>query len=338
MLRKLPVYLLLDTSESMVGKPISQLRDGVEFMLKELKRNPYALETAWLSIITFSDKAVMASPLTELKDLKLPNLSVRPGTSLGAALKMAKDSIDKDVTRNSPSQKGDFKPLIFILTDGEPTDEWRKPLVYLTDINPVPLIICVGCGDDVDFDVLTTISASSIRISDLNTDALAKFFVWLSSSIGAHSQAVSSDRAVDLLKRPLPQGIELVKSGEIRRGSNKKPRIFIHARCRKTKEPYIMVYKFDEFSGEYHASESHPLPPDFFTGGSASQPKLDSDQLNGSAPCPYCGSPIWYSCGNCENIACWDADDPAKRLVCPSCGESGGRPVVSAFEVKGSEG
>jgi uncharacterized protein YegL len=337
MLRRLPVYLLLDTSESMVGKPIKQLQEGVGFMLKELKRNPYALETVWLSIITFADKATMALPLTELTSVKIPDLSVRPGTALGEALSMVRKSVDKDVVRNSKEKKGDYKPLIFILTDGEPTDDWKRPLVYLTDLNPLPIIISVGCGDEADLEVLTSISPSAISISDLNTDALGKFFVWLSSSVGAQSHAVSSDKPVDLLKRPLPQGVDLVKSDEIHR-SPKRPRVFLHVRCRKSKEPYILIYKFNDLLGTYVCQDSQPLPQDFFSGGVAKQPPLDSEMLMGSSPCPHCGSVGWFRCGKCGNLACWDDEETSPFLICPHCGTKGSRPQVMAFTVEGSSG
>ena len=60
MSRRLPVYLLLDTSGSMSGEPIEQVKNGVQMLVASLRQDPYALETAWLSVITFSSGANVA--------------------------------------------------------------------------------------------------------------------------------------------------------------------------------------------------------------------------------------------------------------------------------------
>ena len=65
-MRRLPVYLLLDCSGSMYGEPIEAVKNGVQVLVSTLRQDPYALETAYLSIITFDSSAQQVSPLTEL--------------------------------------------------------------------------------------------------------------------------------------------------------------------------------------------------------------------------------------------------------------------------------
>lgn len=65
-MRRLPVYFLVDVSESMVGAPIQQVQDGMRMIVQELRTDPYALETAYISVIAFAGKAKCVSPLTEL--------------------------------------------------------------------------------------------------------------------------------------------------------------------------------------------------------------------------------------------------------------------------------
>ena len=55
--RRLPVYLVLDTSGSMTGEPIEAVRQGVKALLADLRGDPQALETAYLSVITFNNTA-----------------------------------------------------------------------------------------------------------------------------------------------------------------------------------------------------------------------------------------------------------------------------------------
>ena len=65
-MRRLPVYLLLDTSGSMSGEPIQQVKNGVQMLVSALRQDPQALETAYLSVITFDTTAREVVPLTDL--------------------------------------------------------------------------------------------------------------------------------------------------------------------------------------------------------------------------------------------------------------------------------
>ena len=70
--RRLPVYLLLDVSGSMAGDPIEAVKHGVRALISELRGDPQALETAYLSVITFNSSARQVTPLTELMLFKEP--------------------------------------------------------------------------------------------------------------------------------------------------------------------------------------------------------------------------------------------------------------------------
>ena len=72
--RRLPVYLLIDCSESMIGEGITAVRSGLSQMLQVLRQDPHALETAWLSVISFGAKAELLAPLTEITELQEPIL------------------------------------------------------------------------------------------------------------------------------------------------------------------------------------------------------------------------------------------------------------------------
>ena len=85
-MRRLPVYLLLDTSGSMTGEPIEAVKNGVQTLLSTLRQDPYALETAFVSVITFDSSARQAVPLTDLLNFKLPELTASGTTALGEAL------------------------------------------------------------------------------------------------------------------------------------------------------------------------------------------------------------------------------------------------------------
>ena len=64
--RRLPVYILLDTSGSMRGEPIHSVNVGLQAMLSALRQDPYALESVHLSIIPFDVEAREYLPLPPL--------------------------------------------------------------------------------------------------------------------------------------------------------------------------------------------------------------------------------------------------------------------------------
>lgn len=111
-MRRLPIYFLVDVSESMVGEPIQQVQDGMRMIVQELRTDPYALETAYISVIAFAGKAKSVSPLTELYKFYPPTFPIGGGTSLGAALNFLMDDMDKSLVKTTLEKKGDWKPII----------------------------------------------------------------------------------------------------------------------------------------------------------------------------------------------------------------------------------
>jgi hypothetical protein len=73
--RRLPVYLLIDCSESMIGGGIEAVRSGLTMpCLTKLRSDPHALDTVHLSVITFDAEARVAVPMTSLLDFQEPDL------------------------------------------------------------------------------------------------------------------------------------------------------------------------------------------------------------------------------------------------------------------------
>ena len=75
-MRRLPVYFLIDVSESMVGEPIQQVEAGLGTIIQELKRDPYALETVFISVVAFAGKARTITPLTDVITFYPPRLPI----------------------------------------------------------------------------------------------------------------------------------------------------------------------------------------------------------------------------------------------------------------------
>lgn len=120
MSRRLPVYILIDTSGSMKGEPIESVKVGLETMMSCLRSDPYALETVFISIITFDREVRQLLPLTAIDELQLPEITVPDSgpTNTGAALELLCESVDNEVSLSTPEKKGDWMPILFLMTDG----------------------------------------------------------------------------------------------------------------------------------------------------------------------------------------------------------------------------
>ena len=209
-LRRLPVYLLLDCSSSMTGQPIEQVRQGLRALLDDLSTEPMAVETVYLSVITFNSTAQQVIPLTELMQFKEPQIQASGATALGAALQLLIDCLAKEVRQNTANQKGDWKPLVFLMTDGMPTDAWETAADALKQ-QKIANLIAFAAGPGADVNNLKKITEIVLKSDELSPGALKAFFQWMSQSIlrtGKSVQIMATESPVNL--PPPPPQIQIV--------------------------------------------------------------------------------------------------------------------------------
>ena len=190
-MRRLPVYLVLDTSGSMSGEPIEAIKNGVQVLVSTLRQDPYALETAYLSVVTFDSAAKQVVPLTELVAFQPPSLTASGSTALGDALSLLARQINSEVEKTTAEKKGDWKPLIFLMTDGSPTDDWQKGLNELKKVKTGMIVACAA-GPGADTSVLKQITEIVVQLDTADSATIKSFFKWVSASISTGSQKVEA--------------------------------------------------------------------------------------------------------------------------------------------------
>lgn len=205
MARRLPVYILIDTSGSMRGEPIESVKVGLSDMIASLRLDPYALETVCISIITYDSNIKQILPLTDLEDLQLPDI-VCPETGpthTGAALNMLCDCYEREVNMGSREQKGDWMPLLFILTDGKPSDL----SVYETAIQNVKKhlftnIVACAAGPKAKTEPLKKLTDNVFALDTMDSSTFKKFFQWVTINVQQGGRTMGVTDTVELPAPP----------------------------------------------------------------------------------------------------------------------------------------
>ena len=208
-MRRLPVYLVLDTSGSMSGEPIQSVENGMQMLVSALRQDPQALESAYLSVITFDSSAKQIVPLTDLASFQMPSLNASGATELGAALTLVTNRARSEVSKSTPEKKGDWRPLVFLMTDGGPTDDWKKGLADFSS-SRWGMVICCAAGQGADTGVLKQISPECVvQLDTADSRSLAAFFKWVSASVSTSSKSVNEGNkevtGMDQLPPPPPE-------------------------------------------------------------------------------------------------------------------------------------
>lgn len=185
-MRRLPVYLLLDTSGSMYGEPIEAVKNGVQTLISTLRSDPYALETAYISIITFNTNAQQVAPLTELAAFQQPTIDASGCTALGGALELLAQKIDSEVTKTTAEVKGDWKPLVFLMTDGEPTDDITRGLEEFKK-RKTGMVVACAAGAGANTNTLKKITENVVSLDTADSATIKAFFKWVSASVSTSS-------------------------------------------------------------------------------------------------------------------------------------------------------
>ena len=202
-MRRLPVYLLLDTSGSMYGEPIEAVKNGVQTLISTLRSDPYALETAYISIITFNTTAQQITPLTELAAFQQPNIEASGCTALGGAISMLAQKVDQEVTKNIGTERGDWRPLIFIMTDGAPTDDLNAGLTEFKK-RKYGMVVACAAGQGASTETLKQITENVVQLDTADSSTIKAFFKWVSASISTSSKSIEDAGAEATTMSELP--------------------------------------------------------------------------------------------------------------------------------------
>lgn len=188
-----PCVLLLDTSGSMSGKPIEELNQGLRIFRDALLQDDLALLRVDVAIITFGPVQVIQDFVTA-NQFEPPNLVSGGDTPMGTAINLALDKIDERKQVYKDHGISYYRPWIFLITDGGPTDGvvWVRAAerVKEWEAGKKAAFFAIGIAG-ADMNVLGKISSRQpLKLQGLN---FREMFNWLSSSLTNVSRSQPGD-------------------------------------------------------------------------------------------------------------------------------------------------
>lgn len=329
-MRRLPIFFVIDVSESMAGEPIELMEQGISDIVASLRQDPHSLETVFISIIAFAGKARVLAPLVDLITFYPPKIPIGGGTSLGAALDVLMNEIDTNVQKSTFEVRGDWEPIIFLITDGKPTDD-PSPSIdrWQAQYKKNAPVIAITLGLDADADILNQISDTVLALENTDKNEFFKFIEWISSSVKAQSQMI------EVTQQNTPVSLDKIESAGLKQAENNGAQsksdsscVTLLGRCANNQRPYLIKYSKSKLSQEmerfvksdqfYHLNGAYNLEETYFDWSSESYESetVDTSLLDGCPACPQCGNQTAIAMCGCGKLLCAGDNN---IVMCPWC-------------------
>jgi uncharacterized protein YegL len=334
-MRRLPIYFLIDISESMVGEPIQQVEEGLSTIIQALKTDPHALETVYVSIIVFAGQPKTLVPLQEIVSFYPPKFPIGSGTSLSKGLGHLMYELRNNIVKTTYEVKGDWKPIVFLFTDGVPTDDTQAAInEWKNNWQRTANLIAVSFGNETDTKLLGQLTENVLHFKNTNVQSYKEFFKWVTDSIKTSSISVENNSSgFELAKL---DGETLSKIDLTKEEPNKQyvddNYVVLSGKCQNTKRPYLMKYRkniapsiyagIELTSKNYKLVGAYQVDNNYFelADNSNFNTKVNTEELFGAPTCPCCGNQIAFAVCVCEKIHCIGDEQIS---TCPWCNNQG---------------
>ncbi len=219
--KTMTLFFVIDTSGSMAGNKIGAVNDAIVNVLPMLNdiSNSNADAEIKVAALEFSNSCQWLYSEPKLaNEFIWQDVTAGGLTSLGEACSELASKLSRSEFMKSAS--GSYAPVIILLSDGGPTDNYRSGLSKLQSNNwfKSAIKIAIAIGDDADRDVLREFTGNIESVFTVhNIDALKQIIrivAVTSSQIGSKSSSTGGTTKQEQVIEEIKNDIENIDGAE----------------------------------------------------------------------------------------------------------------------------
>jgi len=130
-------------------------------------------------------------------------------TMTGAALEMLCQCVDQDVQRTTADHKGDWRPIVFLMTDGGPSDTAHyAEMIGEVQKRPFASVIACAAGASAKVEPLRKLTTNVFNLETMDSHSFAGLLQWVSSTVSSGNRSMGASTSIAL--PPPPAEIQIV--------------------------------------------------------------------------------------------------------------------------------
>jgi uncharacterized protein YegL len=208
-MRRLPIYLLIDTSGRMHGDRIGAINLGLKEFRSELRSDPRAIEGTVVSLITFDSRARQVVPLTDVQRFDPPVLKSSGSRAFGEALGLLETCVRLEaLAPSSDYLKPDKSPRVLVMLVGEPSDNWQPSADRIKTMAGWEIVAC-ATDLNVDESTLQRLTDSVVRLEEVSAPKVCNLFRFVHKVFHKIDTLTADHEKSRFVWKnvPLPQGV-----------------------------------------------------------------------------------------------------------------------------------
>lgn len=199
--RALPVIILADTSGSMsIDGKIANLNEAIQDMVSTFKQESARQAEIQVGLITFGgNSAELHTPLIKATEIEsVDELAAIGRTPMGNAFELATELLED----KSKITSRDYRPVLILLSDGIPTDEWKTSLDKLCSSERASKAsrFAMAIGNEANLTVLeqfnNDLEASVFKANEARD--IHRFFRAVTMSVTTRSQSQTPNEIIGI--------------------------------------------------------------------------------------------------------------------------------------------
>lgn len=193
--RTMVLFFVVDTSGSMSGSKIGEVNSAIEEVIPEIRDLSESNADAQIKIavLEFSTGSRWLTPNgpIEAENFVWNDMEATGMTDLGDACFKLNEKLSTKAFMQEAT--GSFAPAIFLMSDGDPTDDYKRGLEALKQNNwfKKAIKVAVAIGSDADKSVLEEFTGNKESVLEVHSPAILrkmiKFISVRASEVGSKS-------------------------------------------------------------------------------------------------------------------------------------------------------